>query len=60
VSHGTCAGNASIVYANWSIEHQRSGDWQSARKVLQDCVGEMPNDDRCKGALSDLESRHRF
>jgi hypothetical protein len=60
LSHDTCAGNASIVYANWSIEHQRAGDWQSARKVLQDCVGALPNDSRCKAALSDLESRHRF
>ena len=58
--HETCASNASIVFANWSIEHQRTGDWQSARKVLQDCVGELPSDSRCKEALSDLESRHRF
>lgn len=58
--HETCASNASIVFANWSIEHQRAGDWQSARKVLQDCVGELPSDSRCKDALSDLESRHRF
>ena len=60
VPHETCASNASIVFANWSIEHQRTGDWQSARKVLQDCVGELPSDSRCKDALSDLESRHRF
>ena len=54
--HETCASNASIVFANWSIEHQRAGDWQSARKVLQDCVGELPSDSRCKDALSDLRA----
>ena len=46
--------------SNWSLDHQRAGDWQSARKVLQDCVGELPNDSRCRDALADLESRHRF
>jgi hypothetical protein len=60
VSEGVCAGNASIVYANWSIDHQNAGDWQSARQVLQDCVTQMPGDSRCRDALADLESRHRF
>jgi hypothetical protein len=55
-----CVNNASIIYANWSIDHQNAGDWQSARKVLQDCVGALPNDSRCRDALADLESRHRF
>ncbi len=60
LSEGVCAGNASIVYANWSIDHQNAGDWQSARQVLQDCVSQMPGDSRCRDALADLESRHRF
>ena len=55
-----CAGNAGIVYSNWSLDHQRAGDWQSARKVLQDCVGELPGNSHCRDALADLESRHRF
>ena len=55
-----CANNASIVYANWSIDHQNAGDWQSARKALQDCVAQLPSDSRCRDALTDLESRHRF
>jgi len=59
-SSSVCAGNASIVYANWSIDHQNNGDWQSARHVLQDCVTQLPADSRCKDALTDLESRHRF
>lgn len=59
-SEDICAGNAGIVYANWSLHHQREGDWQSARKVLQDCVGELPNDSHCRDGLADLESRHRF
>jgi tetratricopeptide (TPR) repeat protein len=59
-SEDVCAGNAGIVYSNWSLHHQRTGDWQSARKVLQDCVGELPNDSHCREKLADLESRHRF
>src|SRR5215831_6323312 len=55
-----CADNASIMFANWSIDHQNNGDWQSARQVLQDCVSQLPNDSRCRDALTDLESRHRF
>ena len=58
--HETCASNASIVFANWSISHQARATGSRARKVLQDCVGELPSDSRCKDALSDLESRHRF
>jgi hypothetical protein len=59
-SSETCAGNAGVVYGNWSIEHQNAGDWQSARQVLRECVTELPNDSRCRDALTDLESRHRF
>jgi hypothetical protein len=55
-----CAGNIGVVYGNWSIHHQNAGDWQSARQVLQQCVADLPGDARCKDALSDLESRHRF
>jgi len=59
-SSSVCTSNASIVFANWSIDHQNNGDWQSARQVLQDCVKQLPNDNRCRDALTDLESRHRF
>jgi hypothetical protein len=55
-----CAGNIGIVYGNWSIHHQNAGDWQSARQVLQQCIADLPADPRCKDALSELESRHRF
>ena len=55
-----CAGNIGVVYGNWSIEHQNAGDWQSARQVLQECVSVLPGDSRCRDALTDLESRHRF
>ena len=48
------------MFANWSIDHQNAGDWQSARQVLQDCVSQLPTDSRCRDALTDLESRHRF
>ena len=54
-SENICAGNAGVVYSNWSLDHQRAGDWQSARKVLQDCVGELPNDSRCRDALAILQ-----
>jgi hypothetical protein len=55
-----CAGNASISYRNWSIDHLNAGDWQSARQVLQQCVSELPDDPACRDTLTDLESRHRF
>jgi tetratricopeptide (TPR) repeat protein len=55
-----CAGNIGIVYGNWSVHHQNAGDWQSARQVLQQCVAELPAESRCREALTDLESRHRF
>jgi hypothetical protein len=59
-SNEVCAGNVGIVYGNWSIDHSNAGDWQAARQVLRDCVSELPNDARCREALADLESRHRF
>jgi hypothetical protein len=59
-SSNVCVDNASIIFANWSIDHQNAGDWQSARHVLQDCVSQLPGDSRCRDALADLESRHRF
>lgn len=59
-SNQICASNVGIVYGNWSIDHENAGDWQSARKVLQDCAAELPADTKCRAALTDLESRHRF
>lgn len=59
-SFDVCAGNAGVVYGNWSIEYQNAGDWQWARRVLEECVAELPNESRCRSALTDLESRHRF
>ena len=59
-SFDVCAGNAGVVYGNWSIEYQNAGDWQSARRVLQECVAELPGESRCRTALTDLEGRHRF
>jgi hypothetical protein len=55
-----CAGNAAVIYENASIDAQNAGDWQSARQSLQQCTVELPADAGCKGALADLESRHRF
>jgi len=55
-----CAMNASVIFQNWSIEHQNAGDWQAARQVLRDCVSQLPGDRACGEALVDLESRHRF
>jgi hypothetical protein len=55
-----CAGNVAIAYGNQAIDAQNAGDWQSARASLQACVAELPDDGRCRDALADLESRHRF
>jgi hypothetical protein len=55
-----CAGNVAVVYGNWSIDYSNAGDWPSARRVLQECVAALPGDGRCRDALADLESRHRF
>jgi hypothetical protein len=55
-----CASNVSVVYGNWSIDYQNAGDWQGARRVLQECVTRLPGDAPCSDALRDLESRHRF
>jgi tetratricopeptide (TPR) repeat protein len=55
-----CAGNLAVVYQNWAIDHENAGDWQSARQRLNECVTELPDDGACRGALADLESRHRF
>jgi hypothetical protein len=60
LSNEICAGNVGIVYGNWSIDYENAGDWPSARRVLQECVTELPNEARCKTALADLESRHNF
>lgn len=55
-----CAGNVGVAYGNWSIEYQNAGDWQSARRVLQECATELPQDSQCRDTLKDLEGRHRF
>lgn len=60
LSNEICAGNVGIVYGNWSIDYENAGDWPSARRALQECVTELPNEPRCRQALADLESRHRF
>jgi hypothetical protein len=60
LSNEICASNVGIVYGNWSIDYENAGDWQSARKVLQDCVAELADSGNCRAALTDLESRHRF
>ena len=60
LSDATCAGDAGIVYANWSIDRQNAGDWQAARQILQDCLKQLPGDGRCRDQLTELESRHSF
>jgi hypothetical protein len=55
-----CMGNVGIAYQNWSVEHQNTGNWQAARDVLTRCVSELPEDEGCRAALADLQSRHRF
>jgi tetratricopeptide (TPR) repeat protein len=55
-----CTENIAVVYGNRSIDAQNAGDWQSAREALQKCVSEIPDSGRCRDALADLESRHRF
>jgi hypothetical protein len=55
-----CTDNIAVVYGNQSIDAQNAGDWQTARVALQKCVAEVPDGARCRDALADLESRHRF
>lgn len=55
-----CVGNAGVAYLNWSISQENAGDWFAARRVLQSCVTDIPDETRCQDALKDLESRHRF
>jgi hypothetical protein len=55
-----CSNHSGMNYQYWSNDYQRAGDWQTARKVLQDCVAELPAHKGCRMALDDLESRHRF
>jgi hypothetical protein len=55
-----CADNVSVAYANQAVDAQNAGDWPAARQALQACVAAMPDDARCRDALADLESRHRF
>src|SRR5579885_2024123 len=33
-----CSHNARVLYLNWTVGYQNTGDWAGARKVLQDCV----------------------
>jgi hypothetical protein len=37
-----------------------TGDWQTARRILLECVAALPLEARCIDTLKDLESRHRF
>jgi len=60
LSRPECAANGSVIFQNWSIEHQNAGDWQAARQVLRDCVSQLPDDRACREALTDLEARHGF
>lgn len=56
----TCTSNVAVIYGNWSADYANAGDWPSARRVLQECVSEVPSDTRCRAGLVDLESRHQF
>ncbi len=55
-----CTNNIAVIYGNQSIDAQNAGDWQTAREALQKCIAEGPDSGRCRDALADLESRHRF
>jgi hypothetical protein len=59
-SQDVCANNVGVIYSNGSNQYANAGDWPSARRVLQECVSELPNENRCRQVLADLESRHQF
>lgn len=55
-----CRYDAEVLYYNWANAYENAGDWQGARKTLQDCVETLHQDAVCSGRLTDLESRHHF
>jgi tetratricopeptide (TPR) repeat protein len=59
-AYPVCAKDLQVVYRNGSIEAQRAGDWPGARRFLQQCVANLPDDAQCRSDLADLESRHQF
>ncbi len=55
-----CVYDAEIIYYNWANSFENVGDWQGARKTLQDCLQALEGDATCTERLADLESRHHF
>jgi tetratricopeptide (TPR) repeat protein len=55
-----CTDNFEGVFLNWSLHHQNTGNWHGARDALRACLSPLPQSTRCRDALTDLESRHRF
>ena len=55
-----CGHNAGVVYESWAVGYYNLGDWQSERRVLQECVARVPSEAFCNDQLKQLESQHRF
>lgn len=55
-----CIYAAELVYYDWANTFENVGDWQGARKTLQDCLQTLAGDATCSERLADLESRHHF
>jgi hypothetical protein len=52
-----CASNLAAVYGNWANDDLFAGNRQGARKALQECVAQLPDNAQCAYALQTFGSR---
>lgn len=56
-SESVCAHNLAVVYSNWANDDLYAGNRQGARKALQECVTQLPDDAQCAYALKIFGNR---
>ncbi len=54
----SCLNNLYLTFDSWCVKYQLAKDWPSAKKVMQTCIGLLPDDTRCHHTLEGLTSQH--
>lgn len=53
-----CLNNLYLTFDAWCVKYQVAKDWPNAKKVMQTCIGLLPDDTRCHHTLEGLTSQH--
>jgi hypothetical protein len=53
-----CLNNLYLTFDGWCVHYQLKQDWANAKKVMERCIGVLPDDTRCHHTLEGLNSQH--